>query len=393
MKATVSTLGALAAVAVLGGLCQACGGSKDHYNRRNGVGGVDSNDTGNGGSGGTGFIPSGGTGGVGSNGANVPTPGDGTNSPGTPGTGATGTGGVPGTGTPGSGTPGTGPTNTGGTIAGPSGVSAPLRAGDPAAGRTTFAFETFGNEAFWTDTLGLPQGIARAGVTPLQALELGLHVDVDALDPATQAALADELRVDPTGTSSALLNDPDATPRLLASSALIGLPYKGGRVGATCALCHTTTDASVFRLPGKGSIGRRLDGPATDTLDFGRLAALGDGSRAYYPALRRALAASGGAAPALTSEAEVDAFLASDRFSSPPARRDLTSPGSTVFLTQFSDVVYTALLDPRPDAAPDFARQARLTDLSAYLLSLDALFDRTRGVLAPHPLVPARRRD
>lgn len=96
----------------------------------------------------------------------------------------------------------------------------------------------------------------------------------------------------------------------------------------------------------------RIDGPATDALDFGALAALGDDTRAYYPALRRALEASGGVAPAgLSSEADVDAFLASDRFSLPPA-----------------------------------SRRER-----AYLFSLDALFDRTRGVLEPHPLFPGRR--
>jgi hypothetical protein len=44
-----------------------------------------------------------------------------------------------------------------------------------------FRFETFGNEGFWTDAVRMPQGIKAARVTPLQALKLGLSVDIDAL--------------------------------------------------------------------------------------------------------------------------------------------------------------------------------------------------------------------
>ena len=58
------------------------------------------------------------------------------------------------------------------------GMRAPLELGDAAAGKDVFRFETFGNEGFWTDALRLPQGVAAARVTPLQALELGLNVDV-----------------------------------------------------------------------------------------------------------------------------------------------------------------------------------------------------------------------
>jgi hypothetical protein len=57
--------------------------------------------------------------------------------------------------------------------------------GDPVAGQGTFRLETFGNQRFWTDAMQLPQGIANAGVTPLQALQLGLNVNVDNLNPAT----------------------------------------------------------------------------------------------------------------------------------------------------------------------------------------------------------------
>src|SRR5574341_1233875 len=58
-------------------------------------------------------------------------------------------------------------------------------------GRQTFRFDTFGDEAFWGDTLKLHQAIAGAanggvgpGVSPATALAVGLKVDVDALPPA-----------------------------------------------------------------------------------------------------------------------------------------------------------------------------------------------------------------
>ena len=59
--------------------------------------------------------------------------------------------------------------------------------GNAAAGRDVFRFETFGNEGFWTDTVRLPQGMVAAGATPLKALQLGVQVDMDALDAATSA--------------------------------------------------------------------------------------------------------------------------------------------------------------------------------------------------------------
>jgi hypothetical protein len=55
-------------------------------------------------------------------------------------------------------------------------------------GRQTFRFDTFGDEAFWGDTLKLHQAIEGSnfggvgpGVSPAAALNLGLKVDVDAL--------------------------------------------------------------------------------------------------------------------------------------------------------------------------------------------------------------------
>src|SRR5215471_10281455 len=57
-----------------------------------------------------------------------------------------------------------------------------------AEGRKTFRFDTFGDEAFWGDTLHLHQAIAGGklggvgpGVSPRTALSVGLKIDVDAL--------------------------------------------------------------------------------------------------------------------------------------------------------------------------------------------------------------------
>src|SRR5262249_58415074 len=55
-------------------------------------------------------------------------------------------------------------------------------------GRQTFRFDTFGDEAFWGDTLRLHEAIEGAahggvgpGLTPRAALAAGLKIDIDAL--------------------------------------------------------------------------------------------------------------------------------------------------------------------------------------------------------------------
>ena len=266
--------------------------------------------------------------------------------------------------------------------------------GNAANGQTVFRFETFGNERFWTDAIRLPAGIVAAGVTPLQALRLGLHIDIDAVPAATRTALMAELATDPSGQTSPILNNPANTVALINANAVIGLPPKdsngngtidilaGDKVGATCALCHTITDGSALNMANGGSIGRRQDGRAPHTLDFGTLVSLGTNSRAYYPALQLALAANGGAtlgrAPTgLTensTEADVDAYLTNKNFypigmfddtidgngdpmhNMPLFRQDLAFPygseGAIAKLDNFSNLVYTALLDPTTILTP-----------------------------------------
>ncbi len=261
-------------------------------------------------------------------------------------------------------------------------------AGNAANGQKVFRFETFGNERFWTDALRLQQGVMAAGVTPIQALKLGLVVDSDALDAATLAALALELKTDLSPANAPLLNSPATTIKLINANAVVGIVAKdsngdgviditnGDKTGATCALCHTISDGSVFKMAGGGSIGKRLDGRANHDLDFGSLIALGQNTRAYYPVLQLALAANGGktlgrAPTGLTptsTEAEVDAYLRNKAYypvgtfddtpdgngdpqhNSALFRTDLAAPwgseGTIARLDNFSNLVYTALLDP-----------------------------------------------
>jgi len=260
--------------------------------------------------------------------------------------------------------------------------------GNATSGRDVFLFETFGNERFWTDAMKIPAGMVAAGVTPVQALRLGLIVDVDRLSSSVRSTIAAELAADPSGATSTTLNSPATTLALLNANAVVGLVVKdtngdgmlnvaaGDKVGATCALCHTITDGSVLKVANGGSIGKRIDGPANHNLDFGALAAIGQNSRAFYPFLQLSLAAKDGAtlgraAAGLTetsTEAAVDAYLNNkqaypvgmfdDSFDGngdpmhnmPLFEQDLAGPygseGSFDQQSDFANLVYTGLLDP-----------------------------------------------
>jgi mono/diheme cytochrome c family protein len=137
-----------------------------------------------------------------------------------------------------------------------------------AEGKQIFRYDTFGDEARWTDTLQMHTVIATA-VDPTTALSVGLKVDSEAL-PASLVAGIQNGSVD--------LHDPATTVALLKLDAVVGL--KGTvetvngqdvltRVGVTCALCHSTVDDSF--APG---IGKRLDGWPNLDLDPGAIIAL-----------------------------------------------------------------------------------------------------------------------
>jgi mono/diheme cytochrome c family protein len=141
------------------------------------------------------------------------------------------------------------------------------------AGRQTFRFDTFGDEAFWGDQLQLHRAIEGAnlggvgpGVSPRTALSVGLKVDSDAL-PST---LVDQLK-----KGQVNLDDPATTLALLKLNAVVGLTGffndQGTlrAVGIQCAVCHSTVDDSL--APG---IGHRLDGWANRDLNVGAIIAL-----------------------------------------------------------------------------------------------------------------------
>jgi cytochrome c5 len=114
----------------------------------------------------------------------------------------------------------------------------------------TFRFDTFGDEAFWTDVLRWNEVITT--IDPVTALSVGLKVDSEALPPGL--------------LDTADLTSPATTLALLKLDAVVGIKAtveEDGTVskfGITCALCHSTVDDSV--APG---IGKRLDGwPARD---------------------------------------------------------------------------------------------------------------------------------
>ena len=136
------------------------------------------------------------------------------------------------------------------------------------AGQQIFRFDTFGDEAQWTDTLRLHE-VIRAAVDPVTALSVGLKVDAEALPAAVVAGIQN---------GSVNLKSPATTVALLKLNAVVGL--KGTvetvngvdtltRVGITCALCHSTVDNSF--APG---IGKRLDGWPNRDLNPGAIIAL-----------------------------------------------------------------------------------------------------------------------
>ena len=142
-----------------------------------------------------------------------------------------------------------------------------------AEGKQTFRFETFGDEAYWTDALQLNKAITGeknggvgGGLSPKAALAAGLKVDMDVI-PADVAAAIKAGKVN--------LDDPAVTLTLLQLNAVVGV--KGTfdndkrlvSIGLTCASCHSTVDDAF--APG---IGHRLDGWANRDLNVGAIVSM-----------------------------------------------------------------------------------------------------------------------
>ena len=262
----------------------------------------------------------------------------------------------------------------------------------PTSGRDIFRFETFGNEGFWTDAARMPKGVLDAKLTPMQALEAGLLVDIEAVPAALQEALGRELKTDGTPANAPMLHDVKTTVLLIEANAIVGMVPKdtngdgrislanGDKVGVACSICHTETDKSVYAFPNGGSIGRRIDGLASLNLNVGKLLATAANSRAFYPNLQLNLGGKtiGRAPTGLTetsTEAEVDAYLSNPQFypvgtfdetqdgngnpvlNTPLFRQDLAAPfGSAGEFAHFIDITngsFTTNLDPTTLVTPE----------------------------------------
>ena len=166
-------------------------------------------------------------------------------------------------------------------------------------GRRIFRYETFGDEAYWSDKLKLHRAIAGAklggvgpGLSPKAALSVGLKVDMDAL-PADLVAKVKNGQVN--------LDDPATTLALIKLDSVLGV--KGTfnsdgslkAVGLSCAVCHSTVDDAF--MPG---IGHRLDGWPNRDLNVGQIISLAPDTSALTqllgvdePTLKKVLASWG----------------------------------------------------------------------------------------------------
>ena len=130
-----------------------------------------------------------------------------------------------------------------------------------AEGIQTFRYDTFGSEDFWGGRVKLHQAIqgekfggVGPGLSPKQALEFGLKVDMEAV-PKNVATAIKAGKVD--------LNDPANTLLLLKANAVLGVTgffNEDGKslksVGIQCALCHSTVNNAF--MPGIWAPSRRL---------------------------------------------------------------------------------------------------------------------------------------
>jgi mono/diheme cytochrome c family protein len=139
-------------------------------------------------------------------------------------------------------------------------------------GREIFRYDTFGSEAFWGDKLQLHRAIARKekggldkGLTPRQALQLGLKADV---------AKVPRLLFEVLREGAVSFDNPDTTLELLRADAVVGVQGVFDKknnlksIGITCAICHSTVDDSFMK-----GIGRRLDGWPNRDLNVGAIVA------------------------------------------------------------------------------------------------------------------------
>lgn len=157
-------------------------------------------------------------------------------------------------------------------------------------GREIFRYDTFGDEAFWGGQLqlhkvivGQEHGGIGPGITPKQALAIGLKVDIAKLPRILTEAIKG-------GTVS--LDKVNTTVELLRADAVVGVKGffdKDGRatsIGITCAICHSTVDDSFA-----SGIGRRLDGWPNRDLNVGAIIAMAPNLQPFADAIASDVAA------------------------------------------------------------------------------------------------------
>src|SRR5437764_4314835 len=140
-------------------------------------------------------------------------------------------------------------------------------------GRQIFRFDTFGDEAWWSDKLRLHQAIegsklggAGSGVSPKTALAVGLKVGMGALPPDL---------VEKVKAGQVNLDDPATTLALIKLNSVLGVKGTFNQdgslkaIGLSCAVCHSTVDDAF--TPG---IGHRLDGWPNRDLNVGQIVSL-----------------------------------------------------------------------------------------------------------------------
>lgn len=147
-------------------------------------------------------------------------------------------------------------------------------------GKEVFLNETFGNEAFFSDVVGLH--LALNDITPSQAVAVGAQVDVTRVPQG----IVDVLQGDDFAAKQAALEDPAVTRALLTAGAVVGLKVTANddgeltSAGITCALCHGVVEANEFEITGPGEtvtlpIGvPRLDGTPNIQSNVGAVLAL-----------------------------------------------------------------------------------------------------------------------
>jgi hypothetical protein len=148
-------------------------------------------------------------------------------------------------------------------------------------GRSVFRYETFGDEAFWSDKLQLHKAIADskhggngAGLSPKAALAAGLKVDLDMLPGFLRRKIQD----------GKFLDDPWVTLQLIKANAVLGVKgtFDGSgnliKIGMTCASCHSTVNHP-------SGIGSRLDGWANRDLNVGAIVSMAPDLTVYQELL------------------------------------------------------------------------------------------------------------